>query len=87
MLAVKDDQRVCIEVETGKSDVVSNVRNGLRSGFDKVVVVATSQEAMGKVERALGKEGLLIAGRVDIVLQDNSRERDRSRSRDLLMKG
>ncbi len=70
VLAVKNGERVAIEVETGKSDVVGNVKNNLRSKFDRIMVVATDDEAMAKVERQLGEGGLLIANRVQLVIRD-----------------
>jgi len=66
VLAVKDDEKIGIEIETGKSDVVKNVRNCLRSGFSKVIVVATDRGALKKVERQLAKEGLLVPSRVRV---------------------
>lgn len=60
VLAVKGTERVAIEVETGKSDVVANVKADLRAGFDRVVVVATDEGALERVERELGAAGLLI---------------------------
>ncbi len=67
--ASKEAERVGIEVETGKSDVVGNVKNCLLSNFDRALVVATDEAAMAKVERQLGKAGLLIPGRVKVVLR------------------
>ena len=66
-------ERVAIEIETGKSDVAGNVRNGLRSGFARVLVVATDEAALPRIERQLAKDGLLIAGRVEILLRDQER--------------
>ena len=71
VLARKAKELIGIEIETGKSDVVSNVRNGLASKFDKVFVVATDDRALEKVERELAKAGLLIPSRVEIVLRDH----------------
>jgi len=70
VLATKGAKRVAIEVETGKSDVIANVRNCLASGFDQVIVVATNEAALTKVERELAKAGLLVAGRVKIMLRE-----------------
>ena len=70
ILASKDDEHIGIEIETGKSDVVSNVRHGLQSRFTKIMVVATDDAALRTVERQLVEAGLLIAGRVDIVLRE-----------------
>lgn len=69
VLAVKGAERVGIEVETGKSDVVSNVRNCLATKFDRVIVVATNEQAMRKVEQALAQDGLLVPGRVEIAIR------------------
>jgi hypothetical protein len=59
-----------VEVETGKSDVVANVLNDLRSGFNPVVVVATDDDALRIVERQLAEAGLLIPGRVQLALRE-----------------
>ena len=61
-------ERVAIEIETGKSDVIGNVQRNLLAGMTKVVVVATDERAMTKVELALAHEGLLIPGRVALVM-------------------
>ena len=42
IVASQDGERVAFEIETGKSDVVANVRKCLDAGIKKVVVVATS---------------------------------------------
>ena len=70
VLAVKNGKAIAIEIETGKSDVVRNVRQDLLSGFDKVVVVATDNKALGKVEGHLAEAGLIMPGRVDVVFRD-----------------
>ena len=66
VLATKDGKSLAIEVETGKSDVVANVRNCLRSRFNQILVVATSEEARDTVERHLARVGMLIRDRVRI---------------------
>ncbi len=68
VLAVRGARRIGIEVETGKSDVVANVKNCLRSGFDSVLIVTTDKPALMKVQRALATVGILIPGRIDMVL-------------------
>ncbi len=70
VLAEKDGKRIGIEVETGKSDVVANVKNGLLSRFDAIMVVCTDAKALARVERQLAKEGLLGLARVKVVLRD-----------------
>ena len=39
--AIKGNERIAIEVETGKSDVKENVRKCREAGFEKVVLVRT----------------------------------------------
>ncbi len=68
------NETVAIEVEIGKSDVLANVKNDLRSGFDQVIVVATDDAAMAKVEEKLAEVGLIMPTRVTIVLRDSWRK-------------
>lgn len=70
MVARKGQERIAIEIETGKSDVVWNVRQDLLSKYDKVIVVATDENAIKKVEQQLAAAGLIIPKRVEIVLRD-----------------
>ncbi len=60
----REDPRVAVEVETGKSDVVGNVKRALEAKVDRVIVVATDETALKVVERRLGEAGLLGIGRV-----------------------
>ena len=70
VLASKGGERIGIEIETGKSDALANVRNGLRSGFRRVIVAATDEVALRKVERQLAEAGLLTPSRIQLVLRD-----------------
>lgn len=51
--ATKPNERVAIEVETGKSDALGNIQKALDAGFDKVVSLATSNAAADATEQAL----------------------------------
>jgi hypothetical protein len=70
VLARRGDERVGVEIETGSSDVRGNVANCLRSRFDRLVVVATSEGAQRKIEGLLADAGVLVRGRVSVVLRD-----------------
>jgi len=61
-------ETVAIEIETGKSDVVENVRQDLLSGFSKVLVVATDEKALRVVEKELAQPGLQATARVRVVI-------------------
>ncbi len=66
----KDGKSIAIEIETGKSDVVWNVKQDLLSRFSSVLVVATDEGALDRVERQLAKAGLIVPKRINVVLRD-----------------
>jgi len=68
VVAKNESEKIAIEIETGKSDFVRNVKQDLLAGYDKVLVVATDKEAFAKVERELAATGLLGLTRVVLVL-------------------
>ncbi|MBN2267678.1 MAG: ATP-binding protein [Candidatus Babeliaceae bacterium] len=70
LLATRADEVVAIEVETGKSDVVKNVKADLTMKYTKIVVIATDERAMKKVECELAKVDLLGIGRIEVALRD-----------------
>jgi len=49
LVAVKDGIRIAIEVETGKSEVVYNLRKALEAGFDRVVCVVLDEKLVEKI--------------------------------------
>lgn len=67
VLASRRGKRVIVEVETGQSDAVGNVRRALRANVDQVIVLATSERALTKLEQRLGSAGLLLPGRVRVI--------------------
>ncbi len=71
VLAYKPGKRIGIEVETGKSNVIVNVRRCLRAKLDKIVIVATTDAAAEKVQRELAKANLLIPSKIELVVRDN----------------
>jgi hypothetical protein len=44
LVATRNGERVALEIETGKSDVLANVKKCLGAGLDKVILVATSRK-------------------------------------------
>ncbi len=50
--ATKQDERVAVEVETGKSDPVANIHKALSAGFDKVISLATNSTTAEATEQA-----------------------------------
>lgn len=71
VLTRKGGETIAIEIESGKSNAVWNVKQDLLSGFGRVIIVATDEAAFGKVEQQLGRAGLIIPRRVRVVLRDD----------------
>ena len=54
----KDDKKIAIEIETGKSNYVGNVERALEAGFDEVVCVAVNRFVEDKIALALREKGI-----------------------------
>lgn len=68
VVAAGKDEKIAVEIETGKSDVVRNVKQDLLSAYSRILVVATDKSALKKVEKLLAKKGLIIPKRIEIIL-------------------
>jgi ATP-dependent helicase/DNAse subunit B len=68
VVARKDNQKIAIEIETGKSDFMRNIRQDLSARYDKIIVVATDKSAYEKIEKSLAKEGMIIPTKIQIEL-------------------
>ena len=71
VVAIKGDEKIAVEIETGKSDFVHNLRHNLAAGYSKIIVVATSRIAYEKIERKFAGEGLLVPERI-LLLHHNA---------------
>lgn len=49
MVAIKDVERIAIEIETGKSDVVENIVKSLDEGFSRIIVVPLNLKAKSEI--------------------------------------
>jgi len=58
IVAEKDGKRIAIEIETGKSDYIYNIRKDLDYGFDEVISVALNNKIKEKIMLELKKLGL-----------------------------
>ena len=59
VLATRDGRRLAVEVETGKSDAVGNLRKCLDAGFDEVWLLFTGREALAKARSDAEGAGLV----------------------------
>jgi len=53
LVAEKDGKRIAIEIETGKSDSLYNIRKDLEAGLEKIVVVVLDEKIKSKIEENL----------------------------------
>jgi len=67
LVAEKGTERIAIEIETGQSDTLGNIRKCLDSGFDKIVVVAVEKSTKERIEKKVKKAGMDMQ-RVSIVV-------------------
>lgn len=58
VMAEKDGKKIAIEVETGKSDYVYNVKKDLACGFDEIMVLTIDNETKEKILAELKEAGL-----------------------------
>lgn len=66
VLARKGDETIAIEIETGKSDVVANVKADLAAGFTRVAVYCADAHARSQIESRLVLAGLSVADRISV---------------------
>ena len=55
LLAVRPNQKVAIEVETGKSNIAANIEKLQADEYDRIVVVATSAQATTTCQKVITK--------------------------------
>jgi hypothetical protein len=68
VVAEKDGKRIAIEIETGKSDSVYNIKKDLEAGFDEVIVLALDNKLKAKLMVELKESDLNKNNR--IILSD-----------------
>lgn len=63
--ATRGNERIAVEIETGRSDVCANVRACVNDRrFSRIIVIATTREAHRHIERMLVRQGLLDPVRI-----------------------
>jgi len=71
VVAKKGNEKIAIEIETGKSDFIRNIQQNLAAKYNKVLIVATDKSAFKKIETKLVQAGLLIPGKVELILRND----------------
>ena len=59
LVASKDNQKTAIEIETGRSDILSNINKCLQANINRIIIVATNDQAEMKIFRILRDHCLL----------------------------
>lgn len=71
VVAKKNDQKIAVEIETGKSNYLRNIRQNLLAKYDEIVVIATDKSAYDRIEKDLASANLLIPQRIKMILRDD----------------
>lgn len=58
VVAEKDGKKIAIEIETGKSDSIYNIRKDLEAGFDRTICVTLNNKTKGRIMMELKGFGL-----------------------------
>ncbi len=58
VVAEKDEKRTAVEIETGKSDPIYNIRKDLEAGFDEVTCVCLTEKVKNDILYQLKQTGL-----------------------------
>ena len=53
--ARRDGKKIAVEVETGKSDAINNIRKDLEAGYDRILVVCLNETVRKQIQDQVGK--------------------------------
>ena len=68
LIAERDKRKFAIEIETGSSCVLSNIKKNLSGEFDHVFVVGVDKRSLSAIEQRAGALGLFLPTRLTICL-------------------
>ncbi len=67
LVAEKGGNRIAIEIETGKSDQIYNIRKNLENGFDEIISVTHSNKIKEQIKVQLKESGLYKEKRIKLL--------------------
>ena len=67
VVAEKREEKIAIQVETGKSNAVANIQKCLKMEFRKVISAALTKPAKEKILEELKKAGIPRSERVEVL--------------------
>ena len=56
IIIIKDGKKAAIEIETGKSNFLKNIKQGLEAGFDEIICIATTRFVEDKIKNSLREQ-------------------------------
>jgi hypothetical protein len=59
IILLKENKKIAVEIETGKSDFVRNIKRAKEAGFDQIICVTTSKGVANKILNVLKDRKLL----------------------------
>ncbi len=68
VVAEKDGKRIAIEIETGKSDSLYNIRKDLEAGFEEVLVIALDKRTKDSIERDTNNLDITFPHRKKVII-------------------
>jgi len=70
LVANKNDERIAVEIETGKNSVeqiIENISKCIRADFHKIYAIATTDKAYKKINEALVRKDLTYDPRIKVI--------------------
>lgn len=71
IVAEKDGKKIAVEIETGKSDSVYNIKKDLEAGFDEMVIIALSEDTEKRLKEQLMASNTTKIEKVKIICLKN----------------
>lgn len=68
VVAEKDGKRMAIEIETGKSDSVYNIKKDLEAGFDEVIVMVLDETTKKTIVGQLEENNVCISNMLRVIM-------------------
>ncbi len=69
LVARKNNEEIAIEIETGKSDAIYNIRKDLEAGFRQIISVVLNAEVKVEIEKQLEESGLGRNKKIKVISQ------------------
>jgi len=70
IVAFGDDERIAVEIETGKNSIeqiIENIFKCIQADFHKIYAIATTEKAYQKIKQALIRKDLIYDPRIKVI--------------------